>query len=237
MVDPSVDAFCIWQEAAHGLISRSALAPERAGSLEYIAELASMGVACALGHSDATYDEGRAAIAAGANSFVHTYNAMSPLHHRNGGLVGCAMTAPTAISEIICDGKHVSPGAIEALVRAKGWDYVALITDCLACGGLADGDSFLGELPIELHAGAAYLQGTNTLAGSTATLAAEVKNVVDWGIVTAEQAIRMASEVPARMSLTDDVCGQIRPGRDADFNVLAADLTLKQTYLGGRLVE
>ena len=237
MVDPSVDAFCIWQEAAHGLISRSALAPERAGSLEYIAELASMGVACALGHSDATYDEGRAAIAAGANSFVHTYNAMSPLHHRNGGLVGCAMTAPTAISEIICDGKHVSPGAIEALVRAKGWDYVALITDCLACGGLADGDYFLGELPIELHDGAAYLQGTNTLAGSTATLAAEVKNVVDWGIVTAEQAIRRASEVPARMSLTDDVCGQIRPGRDADFNVLAADLTLKQTYLGGRLVE
>lgn len=237
MLDPDVAVFCRWQEAAEGLICRSALAPERQGSALYISSLAEMGVACALGHSDATFEQGLAALAAGANSFVHTYNAMSPLHHRNPGLVGCAMVSQDAHSELICDGKHVSPGAITALVRAKGWQHVALITDCLACGGLPDGDYMLGELPIVLRDGAAYLRDEGNLAGSVLTLAEAVKNVVDWGVVTAEQAIRMASEVPARMSLIDDTCGFILPGRDADCNVLEADLTLRETYLGGELVR
>ena len=236
MIDPDVDVFCSWQEAAHGLICRGSLAPEREGSCAYIAELVEMGVATALGHSNATYEQGLAAVAAGANSFVHTYNAMSPLHHRNPGLVGCAMTVPDAYSELICDGLHVSPGAITALVRAKGWQHVALITDCLLCGGLPEGEYKLGELPIVLRDGAAHLRDEGNLAGSVLTLDKAVKNVVDWNVVTAEQAIRMASEVPARMSLIDDVCGFMLPGRMADFNVLNADLTLRETYLGGKLV-
>ncbi|MBR1828531.1 MAG: N-acetylglucosamine-6-phosphate deacetylase [Atopobiaceae bacterium] len=237
MLDPSVKAFNRWQEAAAGLICRSALAPERDRSLEYIAALAEMGVATALGHSDATFEQGLAAVAAGANSFVHTYNAMSPLHHRNPGLVGCAMVTPTTTSELICDGKHVSPGAAQALIRAKGWEHVALITDCLACGGMPDGEYVLGELPIVLYDGAAHLRDEGNLAGSVLTLDRAVRNVVDWNIVTAEQAIRMATEVPARMSLIEDVCGSILPGRVADFNVLEADLTLRETYMGGLLVK
>lgn len=237
MIDPDVDVFRRWQQAASGLVCRSALAPERDGSLEYISALAEMGVACALGHSDATFEQGRAAIAAGANSFVHTYNAMSPLHHRNPGLVGCAMVTADAYSELICDGLHVSPGAITALVRAKGWQHVALVTDCLACGGLPEGNYSLGELAIVLRDGAAHLVEGGNLAGSILTLDRAVQNVVRWNVVTAEQAIRMASEVPARMSLIDDVCGFIAPGYAADFNVLEADLTVRETYLGGVLVQ
>ena len=237
MLDPDVEVFCRWQEAAHGLICRGSLAPEREGSCAYISELVEMGVATALGHSNATYEQGLAALAAGANSFVHTYNAMSPLHHRNPGLVGAAMTTPDAYSELICDGQHVSAGAITALVRAKGWQHVALITDCLLCGGLPDGEYKLGELPIVLTGGAAHLRDEGNLAGSVLTLDVAVKNVVDWDVVTAEQAIRMASEVPARMSLIDDACGFILPGRAADFNVLEADLTLRETYIGGQLVQ
>lgn len=237
MIDPSVSVFCRWQEAAHGLISRSSLAPEREGTLSYIPALAEMGTACALGHSAATYEQALAAVAVGANSFVHTYNAMSPLHHRDPGLVGCAMTTPDTYSEIICDGHHVSPGATKALVRAKGWQHVALITDCLSCGGMPEGDYMLGELPIVLSGGAARLRDAGNLAGSVLTLDVAVKNVVDWGVVTAEQAIRMASEVPAKTALIDDVCGFILPGRDADFNVLGADLVRRETYLGGVLVS
>jgi len=237
MLDPSVDVFRTWQDVAHGLICRSALAPERDGSLAYISQLADLGVACALGHSDASYEQGLAAVAVGANSFVHTYNAMSPLHHRNPGLVGCAMTTPDTYSELICDGKHVSPGAAMALVRAKGWQHVALITDCLACGGMPDGEYVLGELPIVLADGVARLRDEGNIAGSVLTLARAVKNVVDWNIVTAEQAVRMATEVPAKMSLIDDMCGFILPGRDADFNVLEADLTLRETYMAGALVR
>ena len=236
MIDPSVDVLLSWQEAAKGLICRSALAPERDGSLDYIVQLLELGVACALGHSDATFEQGLGAISAGANSFVHTYNAMSPLHHRNPGLVGCAMVTPDTYSELICDGKHVSPGAAMALVRAKGWQHVALITDCLACGGLPDGEYVLGELPIVLADGVARLRDEGNIAGSVLTMAGAVKNVVNWNLVSPEQALRMASEVPAKMSLIDDECGFILPGRHADFNVLDGDLSLRETYLGGSLV-
>ena len=147
------------------------------------------------------------------------------------------MTTPDTYSELICDGKHVSPGAAMALVRAKGWQHVALITDCLACGGMPDGEYVLGELPIVLADGVARLRDEGNIAGSVLTLARAVKNVVDWNIVTAEQAVRMATEVPAKMSLIDDMCGFILPGRDADFNVLEADLTLRETYMAGALVR
>ena len=237
MVDPSIDALRLWQEAAQGLVVRSALAPERDGSLEYISRAGELGVACALGHSNATYEQGLDAVAVGANSFVHTYNAMSPLHHRNPGLVGCAMDTPDTYSELICDGKHVAPGAVKALVRAKGWQHVALITDCLSCGGMPEGEYVLGELAIVLSDGVAHLKEEGNLAGSVLTMDQAVRNVVAWDVVTAEQAIRMATEVPAKMSLIEDMCGYIMPGRDADFNVLTPDLTVRETYIGGQLVK
>ncbi len=236
LCDPNVDALRSWQEQAHGLICRSALAPEREGSLRYINELINMGVGVALGHSAASFDQALCAVGAGAHSFVHTYNAMTPLHHREPGMVGCAMATP-AFSELIGDGIHVAYGAVAALVHAKGWDRVALITDCLSCGGLPDGNYDLGGLAIRKQDGCARLVSNNALAGSVATLADVVRNLYDWGSVNAEQAIRMASEVPAKMSLIDDVCGCIAPGRLADFNVLGRGLTLEETYVGGQLVK
>lgn len=233
--DPDAALFRAWQERAHGTICRSSLAPERAGSLTYINELINMGVAVALGHSAASFDEAICAVGAGATSFVHTFNAMSPLHHREPGMVGAAMATP-AFCELIGDGRHVTYGAVAALVKAKGWDSVALITDCLSCGGLPNGSYHIGELPITLEDGLARLVADGTIAGSAITLATAVRNIYDWGIASAEQALRMASEVPARMSFIDDVCGVIAPGRVADFNVLGRGLVLEETYVGGRLV-
>lgn len=235
LCDPSVESFRLWQEQANGIICRSALAPEREGSLAYINALINMGVGTALGHSAASFDQALCAVGAGAGSFVHTYNAMSPLHHREPGMVGCAMATP-AYSELIGDGIHVSYGAVAALIHAKGWDRVALITDCLSCGGLPDGPYELGGLPIIKGGGCAHLVEGGALAGSASTLADVVRNVYDWGVVSAAEAIRMASEVPARMSLIDDVCGCIAPDRRADFNVLGCGLVLEETYVGGQLV-
>ena len=136
----------------------------------------------------------------------------------------------------ICDGHHVHPAAVGALVAAKGWEHVALVSDCLRCGGMPDGDYVLGELPIVLEGGVAHLRDEGNLAGSVLTLDVAVQNVVAWGVATPEEAIRMASEVPARSCGLADSCGVIAAGRLADFNVLAPDLTLRQTYLGGILV-
>ena len=230
LIDPSYEAFSEWQRLSGGRIKKSALAPEHDGSIEYISALAAEGVVTCIGHSDATYAESLAAVNAGASCFVHTYNGMRGLHHREPGIVGCAMTTPETFAEVI-------PAAVNALVRAKGWDHVVLITDCLGCGGMPEGNYMSGGLPVVMRDGACYLANGSSLAGSIATLDSVVKNVFDWGIVTAEQAIRMATEVPARSAHIDGACGFIAPGRAADFVALDPDLTLSATYMAGKLVE
>ena len=237
MIRPSVEVFDRWQKASEGRIVKSALAAEKEGALDYIAKLDAKGIVTAIGHSDATYAQSLAAVNAGATVFVHTYNGQRGLHHREPGVVGAAMTTPETYAEIICDGRHVTPAAIDALVRAKGWQHTVLITDCLGCGGLPEGNYMSGGLPVVLENNLCYLRnedGTKgSIAGSVLTLVRGVKNMVDWGIVTADQAIRMATEVPARSARVDGKCGSIKPGRDADFVVFDHELNLRETYVGG----
>ena len=233
LIDPAYDLYVDWQQAAGGRIVKSALAPEHDGSIEYISALAAEGIVTSIGHSDATFEQALAAVNAGTTCFTHTYNGMRGLHHRDPGSVGCAMVTPETYAEVIADGHHVMPAAVEALVRAKGWDHVVLITDCLGCGGMPAGEYMSGGLPVVMRDGACYLRDGSSLAGSVAVMCDVVKNVYDWNIVSAEQAIRMGTEVAARSAHIDDRCGSIVPGRHADFVILNNDLTLAETYLGG----
>jgi N-acetylglucosamine-6-phosphate deacetylase len=190
----------------------------------------------ALGHSDATYEQAARCVDAGASVFVHTYNGMSPLHHREPGMVGAAMATKNTYAEAICDGHHLNPVAVRILVAAKGAENVVLITDCMRAGGMPDGDYVLGEFPVYVSDGMARLKDGDSLAGSILTLDKAVKNVVDWGIVTPEQALRMATENPARANLIDDVCGFIRPGYAADLSIWNPDMTLSETIISGESV-
>lgn len=234
---PSVEVFDGWQRRAHGLIRKSALAPEYPEAPAYVAALAAEGVVTALGHSDATYEQGMAAVEAGATCFVHTYNGMRGLHHREPGLLGCALVSEGTYAELICDGRHVAPAACDVVVRAKGWEHVALITDCLACGGLPEGSYESGGMPVVLKDGLCWLADMSAIAGSVLTLAKGVRNVYSWGIATAEQALRMGSEVPARSAGIAGAYGSLAPGRLADVDVFAPDLALVATYVGGRRLE
>lgn len=237
LIDPSVETFDMWQGKAGGRIVKSALAAEKDGACAYCAALDERDVVTSIGHSDAHYDEVLAAVNAGASCFVHTYNGQRGLHHRDPGVVGAAMTTNGTYAEIICDGRHVVPGAIKALVDAKGWDHTVLITDCLGCGGMPEGEYMSGGLPVVMKGGLCYLLNedgtTGSIAGSVLTLAEGVKNMVDWQIVTAEQAIRMATEVAARSAHIEERFGFIKPGRDADLTVFNADMTLATTFVGG----
>ena len=237
LIDPKKEILDDWQAAAGGLIRKTAFAPERDGAAEYASAVSGEGVVAAIGHSSATYGQAATAVLAGASVVVHTFNGMADMAHRDPGIVGCAMTSQGVYAELICDGRHVDPIVCEALVRAKGWEHVVLVTDCLSCGGLPDGDYFIGELPIRLEDGTAYLVDGGNLAGSTLTLVEAARNVMSWGIVTAEQAIRMASEIPARSCGIADRCGSILPGRDADLTVLDPELNLVETYVGGVRVD
>lgn len=233
--DPDSQLFQEWQTAAQGLIKKIALAPERAGAPAFIRELTEKSVVVALAHSAATYQEAQTAVEAGASIFVHTYNGMSGLNHREPGMVGTAMTTDT-VAEVICDGQHVHPVAVDALIKAKGSQKIALVTDCMRAGGMPDGDYQLGEFPVHVEQGAARLKEGGSLAGSVLELLQAVENVTKWNVVTASEAFKMASQVPAESCKIDHVCGSIRPGRDADFILVTPKFKLIATYLDGKLV-
>lgn len=235
MSDPKVDYLKEWIEISDGLVNKIAIAPEREGASDFIKKANAMGVRVALGHSDASFEQAVAAVDAGANIFVHTYNGMSGLHHREPGMVGAAMSTD-AISELICDGHHVNPNAANILMNAKGRDKIALITDCMSAGGMADGDYMLGEFPVRVEGGTARLKEGGSLAGSILKLKEAVKNVVDWEIADIFEAIQMASLIPAKSVGIDNVCGKLHEGYSADFIVLDYDMNLEKTFLNGKLV-
>lgn len=235
-MDPDKKIFDHWQELSGGLIKKIALAPERKGALQFIEALVNQGVHVALAHSAATYQQARAAVGAGASIFVHTFNGMSGFNHRDPGMAGAAMTTEASFTEVICDGHHVHPAAVNVLLKSKSPDKVVLITDCMRAGGMPEGESTLGEFPVLVKDGAARLKEGNSLAGSILELFKGVQNVLDWDLVTVEEAFKMASLIPARSVGIDDQCGSIQPQRAADFLIVEPELSLVATYLGGRKV-
>lgn len=232
MSDPDIEKLKKWKELSGGLVNKIAIAPERKNTEEFIKKANAMGVYVALGHSDASYDQAMKAVDHGANIFVHTFNAMSGLHHRNPGMVGAAMNSD-AISELICDGHHVNPDACEILINKKGYQKIALITDCMMAGGMPDGAYKLGDFPVEVKDGTARLESGN-LAGSILRLKEAVKNVVEWDIADIYEAVQMASLIPAKSVGIDNLCGKIKVGYDADFILLDYDLNLLKTFLNGQ---
>lgn len=231
--DPSLETFHEWQEASGGLIKKIALAPEREGVAEFVRTITNEGVVVSLGHSNATLAQAKEVVDAGASVFVHTYNGMSGLNHREPGMVGAALTLEEVFAELICDGHHVHPSAAKILVDARGAEEVALITDCMRAGGMPDGNYTLGEFPVVVKDGTARL-ATGNLAGSILKLKEAIKNVVDWNIATPEEAVMMATYVPALSCNIDHACGQIAKGREADFIVLEPNMELSATFLDGK---
>lgn len=236
MGDPSIAEFDQWQESAQGLINKIALAPEREGVEDFVRYVTDQGVVVALGHSNATYDQARQAVQAGASVWVHAYNGMRGLNHREPGMVGAVYDLPHTYAELICDGHHVSPKACDILIKQKGHDQVALITDCMRAGGMPDGDYMLGDFPVVVAGGTARLKEGNSLAGSVLRLYEGLKNVADWGLANRVEAVRMASLIPAISCKIDDKCGQIKKGYDADFIVLTPDFNLEATFIDGQKV-
>ncbi|MEH7306097.1 N-acetylglucosamine-6-phosphate deacetylase [Neobacillus drentensis] len=230
--DPSVELLETWQKKSGHFIKKIALAPERNGAVEFIEFAVNNQVTVALAHSDATYNEAKQAVEKGASIFVHTFNGMSGLHHREPGMAGAAMNLPNVFAEIICDGHHVHPAAANILMNARGRKETVIVTDCMMAGGMPEGTYQLGEFPVEVKNGAARLE-SGSLAGSILQLKDAVKNVVAWGIATPEEAIYMASTAPAKSIGMDRECGKIAISHDADFIVLTPELELTATYLDG----
>ena len=210
------------------------MAPERQGALKFIKQAKDRGIYTAIAHTDANYDDCYKAVQAGASIFVHTYNAMKGLHHREPGVVGAALTLGQ-FNELICDGHHVHPVSAQIVMQASGPDKTVLITDCMRAGGLGDGPSRIGEFEVIVQDGQARLKDSGNLAGSVLELIQAVQNLVKWELASPAQALAMASLNPATSVGIDHLCGKLDKGYPADFIVLNDALELQATYIDGQL--
>ena len=178
------------------------------------------------------FEQVKQVVNSGAKVFVHTYNGMSPLNHREPGMVGAAMVLKDTYAELICDGHHVSPIAVKIMMDAKSSNNIALITDCMRAGAMEDGKYTLGKFNVNVKNSVARLN-SGSLAGSVLTMDKAVRNIVDWNISTLEDAIKMATYIPALSCNIDNVCGSIYQGMDADFIVTDNDFNIHETYING----
>ncbi len=235
LLAPSIPFFDAMFEAAEGRVTLMTIAPELPGALDLIAHAAARGVHVSIGHSDGSREDAHAAIAAGAVSATHTFNAMRGLDHREPGLLGAVLTDDALYAELICDGLHVDPAVVQLFARAKPADRVILVTDAMSAAGMPDGAYKLGELDVRVTAGRA-ITGENTLAGSTLTLDQAVRNYSRFAGVPIEQALHAATRNPARMTRLHSTVGSLTEGRAADLNVLSPAGEIQATYLAGELV-
>ena len=225
--------------AAKGGIRMVTIAPELDGALPAIHQIVELGAVAAVGHTDATYDQARAAILAGATVATHLFNAMRPIHHREPGPVIALLEDSRVTVEVITDGVHVDGALYRHVLRSAGPDRVTLITDAMAAAGMADGSYNLGELAVEVREGVARLAGTDTIAGSTATMDRLFRNaVVNSGLPRDEAlalAVRQTSINPARAVGLPEA--GLVVGRPADLVVLDADLRVQRVMHRGSWVD
>lgn len=229
LMDADADFFRALQEASGNMVKIMSMAPERPGVLDLIPQMGD--VKAFIGHTGADYDTAKAAIEAGACGLTHTFNAMTPLHHRAPGVIPAAMESEGVICECICDGFHVHPAMVKLLFDHVGEDRFCVISDSLRPAGLPDGEYDSAGQTVTVKAGKAYLAG-GVIAGSTTCLLDEVRNLTAWGVMPLETAVYCASAVPAKAAGIYDRCGSIAPGKSADLLILNADLSLRETILG-----
>jgi N-acetylglucosamine-6-phosphate deacetylase len=222
--------------AGRGHVRTMTVAPELPGGLDLVRTLVASGVTVAVGHTDADAGTVRDAVEAGARAMTHTFNCMQPLHHRRPGAVGMAMDLADLTCELIFDLVHVDPVAARVLVHAAGADRVCLVTDAMAATGMSDGTYELGGQVIDVVHGQARVSGTNTLAGSTLTMATAVENAVAHLGIDVPTAVAMATTIPARLLPGVDV-GRLHAGGPADLVRLDDAARLRGVWISGRQVD
>ncbi len=232
---PSVPLLEKFLDAANGTVRVITLAPELDGALTVLEFAKSKGIRVGIGHSNATYEEAERAIAAGASHAIHVFNAMRNFLHRDPGIIGAVLTDPRISGELICDGIHVDKSAIQLLVLSKGLEKLLLVSDSLSGAGMPDGNYRLGNFKVHVAGGVCRTVEGN-LAGSTVTLDAAVRNLVQFTGLGYQECLPAATLNPARILGIEKQKGSIEAGADADLAVLDRSYFVTQTYVRGRPV-
>lgn len=217
------------------IITSITLAPEMDEGHKCIKTIAEKtNVLISMGHTGADFEEGMQAARDGVNHTTHLFNAMTPLAHRNPGIVGAALAADNVSVELIADTFHINPGLYSIIAKVKGRKMV-LITDCTRAGGMPDGEYDLGGQPIFLK-GIECRLADGTIAGSVLKLNSAVKNVLDHTDLPVNEVFNMASLNAAAAIHVDDRLGSLEAGKDADIIIADENINIKRTVKKGRTI-
>ena len=213
------------------------LAPELEGGKEFIKKAKELGATVGIAHTNSTYEEAEEAISYGADSFTHTFNAMTPVHHRNPGAAVCSLNSRKAYTEIICDGIHLHPAIVQLAYNAKAKDKLVLVTDSMSATATEDGAYEIAGTKVYVKDGRA-VNAEGVLAGSTLTLFKAVTNLMKFCGITLNEALKCATTNPAKMVGADFV-GSLEKNYRADFIVLESIECpeISQVYVGGNKIE
>lgn len=228
---PSVEVFEKFWDASGETLKVMTIAPELPGATEVIQVASKRNVVASMGHSNAESAAAKAGIAAGARHATHTFNAMRSLNHRDPGILGVVLTDDDVSADIVVDGVHVAPEIVKLFLAAKGRHEAVLITDAISATGMPDGVYRLGSFEVEVEGDRCTVDGK--IAGSVLTMDAAVRNVMKFAGWNLVQAVRLASENPARVLGIQEKKGDISKGMDADIVVLTQTGEVIKTIVGG----
>jgi len=233
--DPEPEAVEELLGAARGTLRSATIAPELPNALEAIGVLIEAGVVVGVGHTTADYAQAARAFEVGARLLTHAFNAMPGIHHRAPGPVMAAVENPEVTLELILDGLHVHP-SVAALLFREAPGRVALVTDAMAAAGASDGDYRLGGLNVTVHDGLAVLSGTDTIAGSTLTQDAALRNAVTVAGIDPVAAVTALTRTPARVLGEDHRLGRLHAGYVADAVLLDHDWHVRTVVADGAVL-
>lgn len=230
LLPPTVSTFERLWDAARGSVRMLTIAPELPGAIEVIEEATRRNVCVSIGHSDATLEQARAGVRAGARHATHTFNAMRPLDHRDPGILGEVLADELLTADLIADGIHVAPEIVQLFLKAKGHERSVLITDATAATGMPDGTYQLGPIQVEVKDGRCTRDGS--LAGSVLTMDTAVCNASRFAKWKLQDAVRAATTNPAR-AVGLPLQGRLSPGMEASFVVLNSSGNVQKTIVRG----
>jgi len=231
---PSIRIFDELFKISGSNIKLITLAPEVEGGLELVQNARSKGVRVSIGHSNATFQEAVLAIDTGASHATHTYNAMREFNHRDPGILGAVLTDSRVWAEVIADGVHVDPAAVNMLLKCKGLRKVVLITDAISATDMPDGQYQLGSFVIKVS-NRICRSPEGQLAGSTLTQDRALRNIIRWSGLPRDEAIYMLTQNPAEAIGVAGQKGMVQSGYDADLVLLNEDLSIHKTICEGRI--
>lgn len=233
---PTIEEFIEYQVAADGLIKIITLAVEHDNDYKLTKYCAANNVVVSLGHSSATFNQAMVGVANGATSVTHVFNGMSPLNHRENGMVGAALRCDLLYNEIICDCNHVTAEAVNLLFRSKGKEKAIMVSDSLMCKGSKPGEvfHFAGLEVIIYPDGSAHLLKEGNFAGSTMKMNEGLKNLVEKALVPFDAALNACTINPATLLNMDNHIGSLKVGYDADIVILEDDYSIVETYCKGK---